>query len=450
MKRVGILLLTTVALLLVFTLALAQLEAKSAKNLLRAMSGEDVRGYFGTAVEAPFAYRGKTPVYAVSACGEVSGPVRSGRVSFYDNLLTSESTYELVAPAEGELYGATLSGGGDCNGDGIPDLAVGAPGEAAGAKTTAGKVYLYLGGEDFDSAAPVVLSAGESGDRFGDAIGLKHDINGDTLADLIVGAPRSSKAGATAGRAYVWFGRRDGSFPKNPDAEIRLGTTNDMFGSSVQTGDVSGDGQADLIIGAPQHNVGEKIPGSVFIFFGGKTVNLAAASQVISGESTSFQDLFGRSIAVVGDQNGDGINELLIGAPQVTIGGKQVGKIYIYNGGKRLTPAETFFVGSAEAGRFGQAVFALGDLNHDQKGDWAVQAESEAGGRGVLNFYYAGWERAFYRFTGEGSGDRLGGCLAVLGNVMDSETAAVDVIVGAPWNDSEGENSGRAYLLRFE
>jgi hypothetical protein len=449
MKRIGFVLFSAVALLAVFTLALAQLEGRSAKYLLRVINGTDIRGYYGTDVEAAYPYTGGSPLFAVSATGETDGPIRTGKVFLYDKLLADAPALTITGPSDGELFGWALSGGGDWNGDGIPDLAVGAPCGQGTGKSPAGKVYLYLGGAEFGKAASAVLSAGESGDGFGEAVCLKDDINGDSLADLIIGAPRSAKAGATAGRAYVWFGRRSGGPGKMPDAEIRLGTTNDLFGTAIATGDVNGDGQADLLIGAPQHNVGDKLPGSVYVFLGGPKIGFATPSQVIDGEGTAFQDHFGKSLAVISDLNGDNVNDVVIGAPQAAQEGKQFGRVYIYAGGPKIgpKPAATF-LGASEAGRFGNRVFSLGDLNRDGKGDWAAQAESESGSRGVVRFYYGGWDREFYKFTGEGVGDRLGGGLAVLGDLDGN--GAKEAGIGARWNDAESENAGRLYLLSFE
>jgi hypothetical protein len=443
MKRIGYILLGSVSLLVIATLVLAQLEAPRAKSLLRVLTGKEVRGYFGTAVGPALAFNGSAPWFAVSATGETDGPVRVGKVFFYDQLLANEPVLT-IRGGESELFGSTLAAG-DCNGDGIPDLAVGAPAGQGTGLRPAGKVYLYLGGEGFGASPAAVLSAGEAGDGFGEAISMSDDINGDSLADLVVGAPYSRKAGATAGRAYVWFGRRSGGPGKSADAEIRLGSTNDLFGTAVATGDISGDGQADLIIGSPHDKTGEKWPGSVTVILGGKKINFAAPSQVIWGEGTAWQDEFGASIAVIPDMNGDSAAELVVGAPQVADGGRQVGKAYLYYGGQKAQRAATF-AGSAEAGRFGQHVFSLGDINGDGKGDWAAQAENETGSRGVVHFFYGGWDKPFQHFTGEAIADRMGSALAVLRGMEGGPK----VLVGARWNDSEADNAGRVYLLQFE
>jgi hypothetical protein len=451
MKRIGYVLLCAVALLVIFTIALAQLETKSAKYLLKVLTGEDVRGYYGTDVETAYAYSGGTLLFAVSASGEGGGPTRSGKVFFYDKVLADKPVLTITGPNEGEVFGWALSGGGDFNGDGKPDLAVGAPGQGVqpGVKGTTGKVYLYLGDSDFGKATPAVASSGEAGDGFGEAVCLKYDVNGDSLADLVVGAPRSAKGGATSGRAYVWFGKRSGELSKAPDVEIRLGTTNDLFGTAVAEGDVTGDGIADVIIGAPHANVGDQTPGLVYIFNGGKRITFGTATTILKGEGTSFQDEFGRSLAVVPDLNGDKIADLVIGAPQVVIGGKQMGRVYVFHGAAKMgPPAAQTFDGTSEAGKFGNKVFEIGDVNADGEGDWAVQAESESSARGVAHFYYGGWDKEFYRFTGENVGDRAGHSVAALGALEGK--APNKVIVGARWNHAGADYAGRAYILGFE
>jgi hypothetical protein len=325
---------------------------------------------------------------------------------------------------------------------------VGAP-NVPTSTTGAGRVYLYFGGADFGKSVSGSVASGEDGDGFGEAVNLKSDINGDGLADLIVGAPRSAKSGATAGRVYIWFGKHGGSFLGKEDVQIPLGTINDLFGTSIATGDLNGDGKADLAIGAPHHNIGEKIPGSVFIFQGGPGANFTRMTQVVSGEATQFQDEFGKSVVIIPDQNGDRAAELVIGAPQVTVSGRQLGKVYVYYGGQMVSksPAATF-MGAVEAGRFGDNVFSLGDINGDGKGDFAVQARDDAQSRGVVYCYYGGSDREFHKFTGEMMADQVGNSVVALGSVAGGPANAL--AVGARWNDAGAENAGRVYLLSIE
>lgn len=447
MKRVGYILIGSVALLVIFTIALAQLEGKNAKNLLRVMSGDQVRGYYGSAVDGGHMWNGSAKWFAVGQTGENNGPVRRGTVFFYDNLLADKPVMTIEGKEDGELFGSGLSSG-DFNGDGTPDLAIAAEGGQGTGSKPSGKVYLYLGGSSFGSSPSAVLSMNESKDSFGRSIDMTHDINGDKLADLVIGAPHSAKSGATSGRVYIWFGK-NGAVSKTPDREIPLGTMNDLFGSSVSTGDLNGDGTGDLVIGAPHAGTEADYHGSVSIFWGGTTAKFATPAQVFKGEKTSFQDQYGWSVKIVPDINGDGKDELVVGAPQATQGGKQLGKVYVYYGAETISsaPSATFW-GSAEAGKFGQAVYNIGDINGDKKGDWAIQADQAAGSRGIVYFYYGGWDREFYSYTGEATADRLGGALGGIGDFDGN--GSTEVLVGARWNDAENENAGRVYVLSLQ
>ncbi|MCB9366155.1 MAG: FG-GAP repeat protein [Calditrichaeota bacterium] len=450
MKRIGYVLLTSVAVLVIYALSLAQLESRNAaaKYLLRVMDGEAPRAYYGSAVEGAYAWTGGNALYAVSQTGENAGPVARGAVYIYDGLLAESPTLTIRGQEDGDLFGSSLSSG-DFNGDGTPDLAIAAEGgQGTGAKP-AGKVYLYLGGSSFGSNG-LMVTAGDSKDSFGRSISLQHDVNGDQYADLVIGAPHSARAGATSGRAYIWYGNAEGKLGKSPDVEIKLGTLNDLFGSSVATGDITGDGQADIAIGSPHYGTEATYSGAVYVFQGGSGLNVTKPTKLYKGELTSFQDQFGWSVAIVPDQNGDGTSELVVGAPQFTSSGRQLGKVYVYHGAATLPDAPSgTFVGTAEAGRYGEKVFSLGDVNKDGKGDWAAQAANASQSRGVVYFYYGGWENDFYQFTGEAIADVAGNSVAMLGDLDGN--GAMDLAVGARWWDRDlDENVGRVYLLSIQ
>ncbi len=450
MKRVGLILFSSVLVLAVYALSLAQLESRNAaaKYLLRVMDGESPRAYYGSAVEGAYAWTGGNLLYAVSATGENAGPVARGTVTVYDGLLATAPVLTIRGQEDGDLFGSSLSSG-DFNGDGTPDLAVAAEGGQGTGNRPPGKVYLYLGGGSFGSSSQMI-TAGENGDSFGRAISMQNDVNGDSYADLVIGAPHSAKAGATSGRAYIWYGNAEGKLNKSPDVEIKLGTLNDLFGMSVATGDITGDGQADIVVGSPHYGTEAVYSGAVFVFGGGKGLNVSKPTKLYKGELTSFQDQFGWASAIVPDLSGDGVAELLVGAPQYTSGGRQLGKAYLYHGGSTLpeSPSSTYS-GSQEAGRYGDHVYSLGDLNGDGKGDWAAQAANAAQSRGVVYFYYGGWETDFYQFTGESVADVAGNTLVSLGDLDGN--GAKDVALGARWWDRDiEENVGRVYLLSIQ
>ncbi|MBK8128525.1 MAG: FG-GAP repeat protein [bacterium] len=449
MKRIGYVLISAVAVLAVYALSLAQLESRnaSAKYLLRVMDGPDARAYFGSAVEGAYAWTGGNKLYAVSYTGENAGPVSRGAVHFYDGLLANDPVLTIRGQEDGELFGSSMSTG-DFNGDGTPDLAIAAEGGQGTGSKPAGKVYLYLGGANFGSAA-AVITVGESKDSFGRSIDMTRDVNGDSFADLVVGAPHSAKNGATAGRVYVYFGNANGT-AKSPDLESKLGTLNDLYGTSVSSGDITGDGQADIVVGAPHYGTEATYYGAVYVFKGGKGIDVSKPTKLYKGELTSFQDQYGWSTAIVADQTGDGVAEMVVGAPQFTSGGKQLGKVYVYHGGATLPDnANATFTGGVEAGRYGERVFALGDLNGDGKGDWAAQAANANQARGVVYFYYGGWETDFYQFSGENIADAAGNSVSSFGDLDGN--GAPDLGVGGRWWDQDVmENVGRVYLLSVQ
>lgn len=423
-------------------------DTGNAKYLFGIMTGEIPNAYFGSAIVGGVDWAGSGTKYlAISAPGAALGPVREGTVYFYDSLGAETPAMVMTGASEGDLFGYRLSGRSDINGDKIPDLAVAAPYGRAGTQKP-GKVYLFFGGDEFTKSKPIELSADEQGDGFGLAVCLEEDLNGDGLADLVVGAPYSNRAGPLAGRAYIWWGGDKLKSKAKPDVVLRHGTTNDMYGTSLAIGDINGDGQADLVIGAPQHNVGDKIPGSVFVYFGGKNANWQQPSLVLNGEAKAFYDHFGAVVAIPGDVNGDGADDLLVGAPKVKISGGDQGRVYLFSGGKALDEnPDQIFDGEAEIDRFGSAIYPVGDLNEDGRADFAILAENAAVGHGILYFYYGGWETPFYEMTGEASGDRYGYGFAALGDMNGDKTK--DMVVGAGWNDAGGEGTGRVYILSF-
>jgi hypothetical protein len=436
-------------ILLLTVIGVACAEMAGARYLFGVITGREANSHFGSAVLSGRNYLGSgEELIAVGASGSADQIVRMGEVDLFDSLGSDTAKLILKGREGGELFGYCLSAG-DFDGDSIPDLVVSAPNEWTNPKKQKpGKVYLFLGGKDFASRQPLVFAANESGDGFGLSVSLEADLNGDGLTDLVVGAPNSNRNGALAGMAYIWWGTNKPVSGAKPSITLRQGTTNDMFGASLAVGDVNGDGQSDLIVGAPQHNIGDKIPGSVDIYYGGKTAKWDRPSLVLNGEATSFLDHFGASVAVVGDVNGDGGNDLLVGAPNVTTSVGEEGRVYLFSGGQVLDATPDMVMdGKTALGHFGSAVFAAGDINQDGKADFAIQTENAAESRGLVSFYYGGWETAFYEMEGEGVGDQLGNCMAALGDMNHDGTQ--DVAVGARWSDAGAKYAGRIYVLSF-
>ena len=363
-----------VAILSIFTASFAETES----HLFSVLTGKASQAYFGSAALGVADWRGAgVACVAVGASGGI-GLIHRGAVYLYDTLDTATPVTVLKGAEDGDLFGYRLAGVTDMNGDGIPDLAVSAPYMGTQSKKP-GKVYLYVGGDGFGTAKPLEFSVNEKGNGFGRAVCVE-DLNGDGLADLIVGAPYSNHGGIMSGRAYIWWGSVNLKGNAKPDVTLNHGTTNDMFGTSLAVGDLNGDGYADLAVGSPQHNIGEELPGSVYIFFGGDNAKWSKPSLILNGEATTFQDHFGATLAIAGDVNGDGSDDLLVGAPNVKIVGGDQGRVYLFSGGESLDDKPDLTLdGEKEINLFGSGLFGVGDLNQDGKADFAIQAESAGG-----------------------------------------------------------------------
>jgi hypothetical protein len=140
------------------------------------------------------------------------------------------------------------------NGDGYADLFVTAPAAEIGGDNTTGRVYGVLGPLEDDSlTADLRFEGDDAGDIFGQSIAVNGDVNGDGWPDVLVGALQEDHGVAASGGAYLFYGPMTGGTVVATDARVRLDgeRSNDYAGSSVTlVPDVSGDGRADVVVGA--------------------------------------------------------------------------------------------------------------------------------------------------------------------------------------------------------
>lgn len=399
-------------------------------------------------------------------------------------------TNDSASSNSSERLGWAIQSAGDVNGDGLDDLLVGAHYEYDGGRH--GAAYLLYGrSSGFYANVDISEMNGSNGTRFydensgylGESVSRAGDINGDGIDDLILGSPGND---GYSGSSYIVFGKSGGF-----GAEFDLSTLNGSdgflldgdrkFGTSVAgIGDINGDGIDDLAAGA--HEI-DGYAGAGFVLFGSNSA-FSSTLDVTTGlnGSNGFRlsgadgyDAAGYSIAGAGDVNGDGIDDLIIGASAAenpsdagtgaayVVFGKTTGFSSNVNLGS-LNGSNGFgMYGVFNGGSTGTAVSAAGDVNGDGIDDLIVGAYNERPDRDKTGAAYvvfgrkSGFAKDLYLgnldgndgFTIQGGNeyDKLGDKNAVGGGGDINGDGIDDVIVGAWGDDTTDGNAGAAYVV---
>lgn len=341
-----------------------------------------------------------------------------------------------------------VAGGGDFNGDGYADFAIGAPLFDSSAKDS-GKVYVFYGGSNGPKAQPdKTFEETIEGARFGRAVCVVGDVNGDGYSDLAVGAPCYSNGEQTEGKVYVYYGSSTG-LASTPSWTKEGSLANAQFGFSVAYADINNDGYDDLIVGAKGFSNGEDSEGAAFIFSGSK--NGLSQNYSWKTESNVKDAEYGSCVSSLGDINGDGIEDIGIGAWLYSVSIATQGAAYIYQSANGTLPTEPYRIieGSVTGGLFGYSISGAGDINVDGYFDIIIGAPA---GKDFLGraYLYKGINSGietnpFWSKTGDAYGD-FGYCAKFAGDINNDGYA--DIIITAPfYKGVNGSNSGRAYLF---
>ena len=388
-----------------------------------------------------------------------------------------DANVRLLGESEADNAGTALAGVGDVDGDGLDDILIGARYQAAGGPY-AGAAYLVYGRELQEGSTLGLGSVGVKfvGERYHDntgaAVSAAGDIDGDGLADLLIGSYRNDTQAEDAGAVYVFRGASLGedSVVDVTDADIVLlgESQDDNAGFSLAAaGDVDGDGLGDLLVGARYSATGGLYAGAAYVVLGTQlatsgSVSLADASCKLVGEESS--DYTGLSVASAGDLDGDGMAEVLVGAPGQDRGALDAGAVYglwatqlVGCGQRDLSEAGFVLLGEAPGDSVGLAMEGMEDIDSDGVPDLLVGVDRQDSGGEEAGAVYvvsggallSGGEfnlgSARHRWVGELNGDGAGLSLAALGEGNSGGAAAV--IVGAAGDDTSGENSGSSYVI---
>jgi glycosylphosphatidylinositol phospholipase D len=407
--------------------------------------------------------------------------------------LSGPNGFRLNGISSHDRSGFAVSGAGDVNGDGFDDLLIGAYNVYRRFRPRSGQSYVVYGGSALPGTVELAALSGSNGfrldgisreDRSGLAVSGAGDVNGDGFDDLLIGADWADPNGSRSGQSYLVYGgsaqpgRIELSALAGSNGFRLNGVSRDDYSGRVVSGagDVNGDGFDDLLIGASAADPNGSRSGQSYVVYGGSalpgTIELSALAGPngfrLNGISSDHRS--GYAVSGAGDVNGDGFDDLLIGACCANPNGLGSGQSYVVYGGSALPGTVELSALSGSAGfrlngisgsdSAGSAVSGAGDVNGDGFDDLLIGAPNAdpngyAGGQsyvvyggsalpGTIELSALAGSNGF-RLNGISSFDRAGSAVSAAGDV-DGD-GFDDLLIGAFRADPNGHYSGQSYLV---
>ncbi len=341
----------------------------------------------------------------------------AGRVYVYSSR-SGQLVWQQTGQA-GDQLGLAVEAAGDFDADGTPDVIAGAPGREL--------AFVYSGKD----GRVIRTLAGQRGEGFGSSVAGVGDLNGDGRAEVIVGAPQGGPSNDGTGRVYVFSSKSE-----QPLLVLQGEKPGHRFGSAC-TG-ASDPANSMIVVGAP--DAGEGARGRAYVYDRAGALRFA-----IDAEATGAE-LGGMFLSVVGDVDGDGVQDVYASDWSDNALGATTGRVYVHSGksGERLL----LLTGEAAGDGFGIGLAKCGDADGDGHADllvgaWQHGSGARSGGRCYL---YSGKSKALLRtITCKVPGDTFGFDTTGIGDV-DGD-GAVDFLVSSGWSRVHGSRSGRMFVI---
>jgi hypothetical protein len=379
-------------------------------------------------------YNGAAWVYAGSSSGLHAA-------SLWDFFVTGQSR---------AYFGTSVAGAGDVNGDGYADVLVGAP-EWSDGQSDEGGAWLFLGGDsrasgDYDQTTADWYGQGDQVDAlFGAAVAGAGDVDGDGLADVLVGASSHTATTNGEGAAYLYLGVPP-SPAEEPDILVEGLAYSLALGASVaNVGDVNGDGFDDALAGLPDYQASSPYSqGAVRLYLGGADgLDTSTPWQWESGQAYAR---LGTSVAGAGDVDGDGYEDFLVSSTTYSFNYTEEGRVWLFLGtatGPSSSPAWSVDGGQVGAG-CGSSVSGAGDLNADGYSDVLIGVSSwdttlaDVGAAWTFLGSASGLAQApDWIYEGSAAQDQVGSAVSEAGDVNGDGYG--DLAVGAVGSEPGGE-----------